>query len=88
MDTTHNTNWLGWLLHTIMVRDEHGCWIPCVHFLTKRKTATLLSNGVIVYIGGYSSVDNNVYQVVNISQISLFDTSESKWSEVRTSMYE
>jgi len=35
------TNWLSWLLYTIMVQDEHGCWIPCAHqtatsFRTKR----------------------------------------------------
>ena len=39
-------------------------------------SATLLSNGVIVYIGGYDSVLNNL----DISQIVLYDTKTSSWS--------
>src|SRR4051812_23984277 len=35
MDATHKTNWLGWLLYTILVRDQYGSWIPVYHFLTK-----------------------------------------------------
>jgi N-acetylneuraminic acid mutarotase len=38
-------------------------------------TATLLLNGVIVYIGGYS---NNID--IDISQIALYDTKTSTWS--------
>ena len=35
MDATHKTNWLDWLLYTIMVRDEAGSWLPVSHFVTK-----------------------------------------------------
>ena len=28
MDSTHNTNKLGWQLYTIMARDEAGTWLP------------------------------------------------------------
>ena len=38
-------------------------------------SATLLSNGVIVYIGGYNDIQN-----VDISQISLYDTNSLMWS--------
>ncbi|KAI1436370.1 hypothetical protein GGR50DRAFT_693366 [Xylaria sp. CBS 124048] len=36
MDATHKTNWLGWLLYTIMVRDDCSSWIPVAHFLTEK----------------------------------------------------
>src|SRR4051794_24135508 len=42
MDATHDTNWLGWLLYTIMVRDEHNCWVPCAHFLTEKEDADII----------------------------------------------
>ena len=41
-------------------------------------SATLLSNGVIVYIGGYNT--NNVINNFNISEINLYDTKSSTWS--------
>ena len=41
-------------------------------------SATLLSNGVIVYIGGY--VGLNPTQAVDISQINLYDTNSLTWS--------
>jgi hypothetical protein len=40
-------------------------------------TATLLPNGVIVYIGGYGSGSSDV----DISQITLYDTKSSNWSD-------
>jgi len=42
-------------------------------------TATLLSNGVIAYIGGWEYIEN-VRQDVNIKQINLYDTKSSTWS--------
>jgi hypothetical protein len=42
MDSTHGTNWLGWQLYTIMVRDEYSCWIPSAHFLTEKEDADIL----------------------------------------------
>jgi hypothetical protein len=33
MDSTHNTNKLGWYLTTLMLRDEHYTWIPVAYLL-------------------------------------------------------
>ncbi len=41
-------------------------------------TATLLSNGVIVYIGGYEF--NQINREVDIKQINLYDTKSQTWS--------
>src|SRR6266498_496639 len=41
-------------------------------------TATLLSNGVIVYIGGYEF--NQVNKYVDIKEINLYDTRSQTWS--------
>jgi N-acetylneuraminic acid mutarotase len=51
---------------------------PITNPITKRVlyTATLLSNDVIVYIGGYDGNVNNI----DISQIVLYDTKTSTWS--------
>lgn len=39
MDSTHQTNWLGWFLYTPLVRDECGL----VHILLlRKKTVTFL----------------------------------------------
>lgn len=44
-------------------------------------TATLLTNGIILYIGGYSyQFVGDVFIDVDISQIFLFDTKSSTWS--------
>jgi len=42
MDSTHETNWLGWPLFTIMVRDEWGSWCPAAHFLTRRQDSDVI----------------------------------------------
>ena len=42
-------------------------------------TATLLSNGVIVYIGGYTN-DEPTSRTLDISQITLYDTKCLTWS--------
>ncbi|KAI1818940.1 hypothetical protein F4861DRAFT_544488 [Xylaria intraflava] len=36
MNATHKTNWLGWLLYTIMIRDKCSSWVPVGHFLTEK----------------------------------------------------
>ncbi len=43
-------------------------------------TATLLSNGVIVYIGGYELDDFGGYREAGIKEINLYDTNSSTWS--------
>jgi N-acetylneuraminic acid mutarotase len=42
-------------------------------------SATMLSNGVIVYIGGLESV-GTTRQLVNMNQINLYDTNLDTWS--------
>jgi N-acetylneuraminic acid mutarotase len=41
-------------------------------------TATILSNGVIVYIGGFSNEPTS--QILDISQITLYDTKSLTWT--------
>jgi N-acetylneuraminic acid mutarotase len=45
-------------------------------------SATLLSNGIIVYVGGLEPVNgnNDVVRIADISQILLFDTNTLTWS--------
>ena len=55
-----------------------------INALAKRAsyTATLLPNGVIVYIGGYEVAgEKNVFQEVEIKQINLYDTHSSNWTK-------
>ena len=49
MDATHETNWLGWLLYAIMVRDEHGCWVPGGHFLTEKEDGDIIAEALKVF---------------------------------------
>ena len=42
MDATHETNWHGWLLYTVAVRDEWGKWRPCAHFLTEKGDSDII----------------------------------------------
>jgi hypothetical protein len=42
MDATHNTNWLGWLLYTLLVRNECGSWLPVGHFLTEKSDGDIV----------------------------------------------
>ena len=43
IDATHNTNSWRWLLYTLMVRDEWGCWIPTAHALCAGEGADILA---------------------------------------------
>ena len=48
MDSTHKTNQLEWKLFTIMVRDEHGCWIPVAHALISNEFGELIAEFLLV----------------------------------------
>src|SRR5438045_1424208 len=41
MDSTHESNWLGWPLFTVM-RDEWGSWCPAAHFLTHQQDSDVI----------------------------------------------
>ena len=43
-------------------------------------SATILTNGVIVYIGGLEPIATGGYQAVDINQINLYDTKLDTWS--------
>ena len=43
-------------------------------------SATLLSNGVIVYIGGLELGNGNTFQTPDIAQIVIFNTNTLSWS--------
>lgn len=43
MDSTHQTNWLGWFLYTPLVRDECGAWRPCAHIITQKEDGNILA---------------------------------------------
>ena len=43
MDSTHKTNYLGWYLFTIMVRNDTGSFRPCAHFLTSNKDSLTIA---------------------------------------------
>lgn len=47
MNSTHQTNWLGWFLYTLLVRDECGASMASLrpYSLPKKKTATFLPLG-------------------------------------------
>ncbi|PKY44016.1 hypothetical protein RhiirA4_512033 [Rhizophagus irregularis] len=42
-------------------------------------TATLLKNGMIIYIGGWEINDKGLPDYVDMSQLSIFDTKQSLW---------
>ncbi|CAI2163846.1 4819_t:CDS:2 [Funneliformis geosporum] len=44
-------------------------------------TATLLTSGIIAYIGGMEMVEVNTTRLVDIRQIYLYDTNSLTWSE-------
>lgn len=48
MDSTHETNWLGWFLYTMSVRDGTGCWRPCGHLLAEFEDSDILAAGMKV----------------------------------------
>lgn len=48
LDSTHQTNWLGWFLYTLLVRDECGSWRPCGHMLTQKEDGDILASGLVV----------------------------------------
>ena len=43
-------------------------------------TATLLSNGVILYIGGYQEGSLSTFMNTDLSKIFIYDTKTSTWS--------
>jgi len=49
MDVMHETNWLGWLLYTIMVYNKYSCWIPGGHFLTEKKDSDIIVEALKVF---------------------------------------
>jgi hypothetical protein len=49
MDAMHETNWLGWLLYTIMVCDEHGCWVLGGYFLTEKEDGDIIVKALKVF---------------------------------------
>ena len=55
MDSTHNTNHLGWVLFTIMVRSGHGRWLPCAHMLCDHEDGDIIGvflRQVKIWCGG------------------------------------
>jgi hypothetical protein len=42
LDSTHNTNILGWKLFTFIVRDEQGVYVPCAHFLSSNEDGDII----------------------------------------------
>ena len=48
MDSTHKTNWLDWLLYTVMVRDEYASWVPTAHILTEKEDSDIMAAGLRV----------------------------------------
>ena len=34
MNFTHNINRIEWKMFTLMIRDEHACWVSCAHLIT------------------------------------------------------
>lgn len=46
MASTHQTNWLGWFLYTLLVRDECGSWRPCGHMLAQKEDGDILAAGL------------------------------------------
>jgi len=46
MDSTHKTNYLGWYLYTVLVRDEFASGIPCAHVLTDGEDSQILTAGL------------------------------------------
>jgi hypothetical protein len=46
MDSTHKTNYLGWYLYTLMVRDPFGSHVPCAHVLVDSEDSNVLCAGL------------------------------------------
>jgi len=46
MDSTHNTNQMGWLLYNLMIRNEQGDWVPGAHILTAREDSDIVAAGL------------------------------------------
>jgi len=65
-----NTNTLSVSLGSV----QHGP-NPCCAY-----TATLLPNGIIVYIGGYKATTGDESPIVDINEIYLYDTKYDSWS--------
>jgi len=61
------------------VKDSWSISTPINSPTRSAHTATLLPNGVIVYIGGVNETQSEI-QIVDIREINLFDTKSSAWS--------
>jgi hypothetical protein len=46
MDSTHETNALGWYLYNLTVRDERGHWMPVAHILTAREDSDVVAEAL------------------------------------------
>ena len=46
MDSTHKTNNLAWFLFNLMIRDEHGEWVPGAHILTSHQDSDIVAAGL------------------------------------------
>ena len=60
LDATHDTNWLGWKMYTILLRDSVSSWVPAAHILTATQDANVLSRGLVqlkVWCGGNTRAD-------------------------------
>ena len=60
LDATHDTNWLGWQMYTILLRDSVSSWVPAAHILTATQDANVLSRGLLqlkVWCGGNAGAD-------------------------------
>ena len=60
LDATHDTNWLGWQMYTILLRDSVSSWVPAAHILTATQDANVLSRGLVqlkVWCGGNTRAD-------------------------------
>jgi hypothetical protein len=51
LDSTHNSNILGWKLFTLIVRDEQGIYVPCAHFLSSNEDGDIIGAALEVLQG-------------------------------------
>ena len=46
MDATHDMNYLRWYLTTLMIRTEHGSWLPAAHLLHEFQDSDIIAVGL------------------------------------------
>ena len=73
----------------INTNDLTWSYSPAFNAPTRRYlySATLLSSGTIVYIGGREFTDDGTSREVDINQINLYDTKLGTWSAMVCTMY-